>query len=532
MAASGFTPIQLYHSTTAAAAPTAGNLNSGELAININDGKLFYKDSGGTVQTIATKDAAAGNFTTVDTTNLEVTNIKAKDGTAAASIADSTGVVSITANPILSGGTANGVAYLNGSKVLTTGSALVFTGTRLGIGEASPISALSVKAGNGDQVTLNNAGERFTQFTLQNNGTSKGALWVDNTNSLLELYGYSGMSLTFSANGSEGMRLTSTGLGIGTSSPKIQEWRAGTYLTVANSSTRGQIEIDGAVADSGSASLGALIFTYSTNTTNHKDVALIEASSEGATANQRGGVLQFYTKSNGTAAPAERARITSGGYFKASNDGTYIGSTGGYHELRSNLDNNNAAIVSSNAANGTQYGLSIRTTNDQNDATRNFLECLGGATLRAAIYSNGGLSNYSANNVNLASDERLKKDISPLATTWGKLKQIEVVNFRYKDCNEGDPLLYGVIAQQVQSIVPELVVVTRKAQEAVEAKTAVLDEKGEIVEPAVEAKEATPEYYGIREQPMYWLAIKALQEAMARIEALEAKVTALESKGA
>jgi hypothetical protein len=144
------------------------------------------------------------------------------------------------------------------------------------------------------------------------------------------------------------------------------------------------------------------------------------------------------------------------------------------------------------------------------------------------IRSNGGLANYSANNVNLASDERLKKDISPLASTWSKVKDIEVVNFRYKDCNEGDPALYGVIAQQVQPVVPELVVVTREAQEAVEAKEAVLDEEGNVVEPAVEAKEATPEYFGIREQPMYWLAIKALQEAMERIETLEAKVAALE----
>lgn len=57
MAAAGFTPIQIYYSTTAAAAPTAGNLASGELAININDGKLFYKDSGGVVQVIADKNA-------------------------------------------------------------------------------------------------------------------------------------------------------------------------------------------------------------------------------------------------------------------------------------------------------------------------------------------------------------------------------------------------------------------------------------------------------------------------------------------
>ena len=42
----------------------------------------------------------------------------------------------------LSYGTANGVAYLNGSKVLTTGSALVFDGTNLGVG-VTPSNALS-----------------------------------------------------------------------------------------------------------------------------------------------------------------------------------------------------------------------------------------------------------------------------------------------------------------------------------------------------------------------------------------------------
>jgi hypothetical protein len=55
MAQSGYTPIQIYYSTTAAATPTAGNLANGELAINITDGKLYYKDNGGTVRTIASK---------------------------------------------------------------------------------------------------------------------------------------------------------------------------------------------------------------------------------------------------------------------------------------------------------------------------------------------------------------------------------------------------------------------------------------------------------------------------------------------
>jgi hypothetical protein len=55
MSQAGYTPIQLYYSTTAAATPSAGNLANGELAINITDGKLFYKDNGGVVQTLASK---------------------------------------------------------------------------------------------------------------------------------------------------------------------------------------------------------------------------------------------------------------------------------------------------------------------------------------------------------------------------------------------------------------------------------------------------------------------------------------------
>lgn len=65
MAATGYTPISLYHSTTPSATPSAGNLTGGELAINIADGKLFYKDSSNVVQVIATKDGANGTVTSV-----------------------------------------------------------------------------------------------------------------------------------------------------------------------------------------------------------------------------------------------------------------------------------------------------------------------------------------------------------------------------------------------------------------------------------------------------------------------------------
>jgi hypothetical protein len=105
----------------------------------------------------------------------------------------------------LSGATANGVAFANGSKVLTTGSALTFDGSNLGIGTSSPGSKLDVvQAGAATVVAFGKT--NVAQFLLGFNGTSNNYLDGDN-------------NIFRSGNGTEGMRLTSTGLGIGTSSP-------------------------------------------------------------------------------------------------------------------------------------------------------------------------------------------------------------------------------------------------------------------------------------------------------------------------
>lgn len=64
MAQSGYTPIQIYYSATTTNVPLAGNLVAGELAINTVDGKLFYKDSAGTVQVLATKGGVGSSSTT------------------------------------------------------------------------------------------------------------------------------------------------------------------------------------------------------------------------------------------------------------------------------------------------------------------------------------------------------------------------------------------------------------------------------------------------------------------------------------
>lgn len=59
MAQTGYTPILIYSSSTASNVPSAGNLTNStlgsELAINITDGKLFYKDNANVVQVIGWK---------------------------------------------------------------------------------------------------------------------------------------------------------------------------------------------------------------------------------------------------------------------------------------------------------------------------------------------------------------------------------------------------------------------------------------------------------------------------------------------
>jgi len=65
MAATNYTPIQLYRTTTAAATPSAVNLADGELAINLTDEKLYFKNAGGSVKLLASSAGASGSVTSV-----------------------------------------------------------------------------------------------------------------------------------------------------------------------------------------------------------------------------------------------------------------------------------------------------------------------------------------------------------------------------------------------------------------------------------------------------------------------------------
>ena len=173
-----------------------------------------------------------------------------------------TGVTDLTASGsvTLSGGTANGVTYLNGSKVVTSGSALTFNGTNLGVGSSDYGNAGSINLSVGVVGTTSGGVQLWSNTTAAHSiQWGDGTTGSDTYRGAIE-YSHNGDSMRFYTSATEQMRLTSTGLGIGTSSPAYK-------LDVQTSAGRFQVQNYGA----GSVLLysdGAL--AYNAATTGHQ----------------------------------------------------------------------------------------------------------------------------------------------------------------------------------------------------------------------------------------------------------------------
>ena len=202
MAASGYTPISLYYSTTASAAPTAGNLVNGELAINITDGKLYYKDNSGVVQLLASKAA----LTSVDSISFGTTGLTPATAT--------TGVVTVAGTLVVGNGgtgltslTAGYIPYGAGTSAFASSSNLYFDGSNLGIGTSSPNRPLTIYNGTTPRIQLINS----TTGTTASNGSE---LYISGSD--LFLNNRENANLYFGTNNTVKVTLDSSGnLGLG-----------------------------------------------------------------------------------------------------------------------------------------------------------------------------------------------------------------------------------------------------------------------------------------------------------------------------
>jgi hypothetical protein len=202
----------------------------------------------------------------------------------------------------LSGGTANGVTYLNGSKVLTSGSALTFSGSALAVtGTLSATQTISSTLGftaSGQAAAVSGSGMEIS------GGATPDLLAYNRTSSAYLPLNMRGLNFTWQPSGTEAMRLDSTGLGIGTSSPATK---------IHASATSGVTELR--LTNTGSASpdkqLSVFQGSSSTVLAAWDESGVIEATSTGGLyLGAYNGPIRFYA---GVTARTERGRFDSSG---------------------------------------------------------------------------------------------------------------------------------------------------------------------------------------------------------------------------
>jgi len=172
----------------------------------------------------------------------------------------------------------------------------------------------------------------------------------------------------------------------------------------------------------------------------------------GNTTGSNNNIIFRNTASNSTFSASERVRITSSGFLKASNTGTYYGSTGSYHEIVSNVSGDNPLYIISSSAN--PYGPYIGLTGaSPNNASNYFLYCGDSSALRCVIYSNGNIANVTGS-YGTISDAKLKENIVDATPKLDKVNQLKVRNFNLI----GDELKQiGFVAQEFEEVFPSMV---------------------------------------------------------------------------
>ena len=292
------------------------------------------------------------------------------------------------------------------------------------------------------------------------------------------------------------------------------------------------------------------------------------------------------TKVNGT----ERMRITSGGFSKHSTSGSYVASAQ-FHEFV-NASGSQQILYLRHSDSSNPYGLQVQFNNAAPDNNNHwFYIASDSGAVRFKVFSDGDVVNHD-NAYGAISDERIKQDIRDSNSQWNDIKAVRVRNFKKKDDvrqygnNAWEQI--GVVAQELETVSPKLIrhndpdandIISDSSfgtlwtaddpetQDAVEevlytaddpetqdvlyttddelpegvevgdVKTKAIHNVGDVkieAQPSTkqigDVKEINEQVKSVNYSILYMKSIKALQEAMDRIETLELKVATLEGE--
>ena len=170
-------------------------------------------------------------------------------------------------------------------------------------------------------------------------------------------------------------------------------------------------------------------------------------------------------------------------------------------------------IINQNSNPAYTYSLELAAAADVANANYRHISCTKNSNSSSVfvVYGHGNVANVN-NSYGATSDVKLKENIIDAKSQWDDIKGLRVRNFNFiADSNKTK--LLGLVAQEAEAVCPSLVQNIKDVEE---------DENGQKTETGTVTKE-------LKYSVLYMKAIKALQEAQARIETLETKVAALEA---
>jgi hypothetical protein len=363
----------------------------------------------------------------------------------------------------------------------------------VGIGNSAPLSKLDVQTAVDGLATI----ARFYNLSNVSAATEsaidlqadQSASRISNLRDGAGTFGTTIISNTAAGVMGERLRITSAGLvGIGTSSVGARlHIRDGSNVNLYGAANGAAFQWT-AVNDSASAYIdyiqNALTVQFQTGG------ALIRCDVDGTPgANNMPGRIVLSTTASGSATPTERMRIT--------NDGSVLLNTAG-----------NTIDPATGTVDGAYYN---------NSARQLILSRDGGGSLNLRRRSSDGTVQgfyrdgtvvgtisvtTTATAYNTSSDYRLKENVTPVSDGITRLQQLKPSRFNF--IADPDTVVDGFIAHEAQAVVPECVTGGKDA----------VDDDG------------NPEYQGIDQSKLVPLLTAALQEAIAKIEILEARLTA------
>jgi len=343
---------------------------------------------------------------------------------------------------------------------------------RVGVGTASPDATLHVTGelrvdgGSSGVINVGNVTSNYGRIFADSTGTYVGSVTSN--------------PLILRTGNTEAARIDTSGrLLVGTSAGN--DSTANSNLVIESNSSGGTsygglMLRRGVTAIGSGTSLGRMFFANQSGNLG----ARINGLGDGTWgSNDYPGAITFDTTADGASSPDEKMRIFSTGqtHHFTTGSGVFVGSSQGA---------------------GTTYWLYRGNRSRTNNTS-------GGSTV-FYVYTNGNVQNTN-NSYGAISDVKLKENIVDATSQWDDLKALQVRKYNFIEGETHTQL--GVIAQEVETVSPGLV-----------NDIADRDEEGNDLGTITKT---------VNYSVLYMKAVKALQEAMERIETLEAKVAALEA---